>query len=74
LSLRNHTSREVIKVLTKHYGFAIERQSGSHFQLKHSDGRRLTVPRRESTPIKESLMLAILAQVGTTKEDFLKYL
>ena len=48
--LRNHSHRKIIKALTKYYGFFIERQSGSHIQLKHSDGRRLTVPRHD--PIK----------------------
>jgi predicted RNA binding protein YcfA (HicA-like mRNA interferase family) len=73
LSLRNHNSREVIKVLTNHYyNFSVERQSGSHIQLKHSDGRRITVPRHN--PIKEGVMKSIISQARTTKEEFLKYL
>ena len=71
MSLRNHDSLEVLKVLTKHYGFSIERTSGSHYQLKHSDGRRVTVPRHD--PIKLGVMKSIISQVQTTEEEFLKY-
>jgi predicted RNA binding protein YcfA (HicA-like mRNA interferase family) len=72
VSLRNHNSREVIKVLTKYYGFSVNGQSGSHILLKHSDGRRVTVPRND--PIKEGTMKSIIQQAQTTKEEFLKYL
>jgi predicted RNA binding protein YcfA (HicA-like mRNA interferase family) len=61
-----------LKVLTKHYGFSLERQSGSHIQLKHPDGRRLTLPRHN--PIKVGVMKSIIEQAKTTKEEFLKYL
>jgi predicted RNA binding protein YcfA (HicA-like mRNA interferase family) len=70
LSLRNHSSKDVLKVLTKHYGFTIERQSGSHYQLKHKDGRRVTVPRDD--PIKVGTMKSIISQAKTTEEEFLK--
>ena len=50
VSLKNKDHNQIIKVLTKHYGFTVERQSGSHIQLKHNDGRRVTVPRHN--PIK----------------------
>lgn len=61
-----------MKVLTKHYGFSIERQSGSHIQLKHPDGRRVTVPRHD--PIKVGVIKAIIEQTKTTQEEFMKYL
>ena len=70
--LRNHSHRKIIKALTKYYGFYIERQSGSHIQLKHSDGRRLTVPRHD--PIKVGVVKAIIEQAKTTPEEFLNYL
>ncbi len=60
-----------MKVLTKHYGFFIERQNGSHIQLKNPDGRRLTVPRHDS---KVCAMKSIIEQAKTTQEEFLKYL
>ena len=70
--IRNQNHREIIKILTKYYGFSIERQSGSHIQLKHSDGRRVTVPRHDS--IKVGVIKAIIEQSKTTQDEFLKYL
>ncbi|MGI9010497.1 MAG: type II toxin-antitoxin system HicA family toxin [Nitrososphaeraceae archaeon] len=72
MSLKNHNYRQILKVLTKYYGFSIERQSGSHLQLKHPDGRRLTVPRHD--PIKIGVLKAIVEQAKTTQEEFLKYI
>ena len=72
MSLRNHNYQEVIKVLTKYYGFFIERQSGSHVQLKHPDKRRVTVPRHDH--IKIGVMKSIISQAQTTEEDFIKHL
>ncbi|HSF00520.1 MAG TPA: type II toxin-antitoxin system HicA family toxin [Nitrososphaeraceae archaeon] len=53
-----------MKVLTKHYGFSIERQNGSHIQLKNPDGRRLTVPRHDS---KVCAMKSIIEQPKHTR-------
>lgn len=74
MHLRNHPSNEVIKVLTKHFGFKIDRQSGSHVLLKHPDGRRVTVPHHANRPIKEGTMKAIIYQIEVSQEEFLKYL
>jgi predicted RNA binding protein YcfA (HicA-like mRNA interferase family) len=40
--LRSITAREIISTLIKD-GFSLERQSGSHQQYYHQDGRRVTV-------------------------------
>ena len=72
MSLKNHNYRQILQILTKYYGFSIERQSGSHIQLKHSDGRHLTVPRHD--PIKVGVLKSIIEQAKTTSEEFLKYL
>jgi predicted RNA binding protein YcfA (HicA-like mRNA interferase family) len=58
-------------VLTKYYEFVIDRISVSHFQLKHPDGRRVTVP--IYNPIKLGVMKSIITQAQTTEEEFLKY-
>ncbi len=71
MNLRNKDYDEVVKVLTKHYGFTVERQSGSHIQLKHKDGRRFTIPRHN--PIKVGVLKSIIEQAKTSQEDFLKY-
>jgi predicted RNA binding protein YcfA (HicA-like mRNA interferase family) len=72
VNLRNKDNNQVIKVLIKHYGFTVERQSGSHIQLKHKDGRRVTVPRHD--PVKVGVLKSIIEQAKTSQEDFLKYL
>jgi predicted RNA binding protein YcfA (HicA-like mRNA interferase family) len=59
-------------VLTKNYGFIIDRISNSHFQLNHPDGRRVTVPRHNR--IKLGVIKSIVAQTQTTQEEFLEYL
>jgi predicted RNA binding protein YcfA (HicA-like mRNA interferase family) len=73
LSLRNQKPHDVIKVLTKYYGFSIEAISGSHFQLKHPDGRRATVPKHDK-PLKPSTLKTIIIQAQAIQEEFLKYL
>jgi predicted RNA binding protein YcfA (HicA-like mRNA interferase family) len=40
--LRSLTAREIIRALRRD-GFEMERQSGSHQQYYHEDGRRVTV-------------------------------
>ena len=66
--ITNHNSDKVLVVLTKYYGFIIDRISNSHFQLNHPDGRRVTVPRFNR--IKLGVIKFITAQVHTTHEEF----
>lgn len=69
--LRNHSYRDVLKVLKKR-GFLVVRQSGSHIILKHADGRTLPVPKYDVIAI--GTLKSILQQAGISKEDFLKEL
>lgn len=69
MSLRNHSWRDVIKVL-QHFGFQVYRQKGSHIHLMNMDRKYVTVPRHD--PIKEPTLKSILDQAGISKEDFLK--
>jgi predicted RNA binding protein YcfA (HicA-like mRNA interferase family) len=73
LSLRNHYSREVIKVLKKPFGFYEDRQKGSHIILKHPDGRYVVVPHHANRPIKEGTMKSIISQAQISREEFLKH-
>ncbi|MGI0049733.1 MAG: type II toxin-antitoxin system HicA family toxin [Nitrososphaera sp.] len=68
MSLRNHSYRDVLKVLNR-YGFRIVRQRGSHISMVHQDGRYLTIPRHD--PIKEPTLKSILDQARISKEEFL---
>jgi len=62
--------REVVKALEK-AGFQIARQKGSHLILV-KDECVVPVPRHEQ--IKRGLLMAIMAESGVTKEEFLKLL
>ena len=68
MSLRNHSFRDVLKVLSRH-GFQVDRQRGSHILLVHPDGRYVTLPRHD--PIKEGTLKSILAQVKISRKQFL---
>jgi predicted RNA binding protein YcfA (HicA-like mRNA interferase family) len=70
--ITNHNSDKILVVLTKHYGFVIDRISNSHFQVNHPDGRRITVPIHNR--IKLGVIESITTQVHTTQEEFLKQL
>ncbi len=66
-------SKELIRVLES-VGFIKHRKmSGSHLVLKHSDGRRTTVP-VHSKDIPKGTLLAIIKDVKISREDFLELL
>jgi predicted RNA binding protein YcfA (HicA-like mRNA interferase family) len=71
LSLKNHSYREIIKILTKHFGFYVERQRGSHIILEHPDGRFTSVPAHD--PVKLGTLRGILMDAGVSEDEFLKY-
>jgi len=73
MSLRNCNWRDVVKVLTNHDGFRVDRQKGDHIMLIHGETRRyVTVPRHN--PIKERTMKTILFQTDISQDDFLKWI
>jgi predicted RNA binding protein YcfA (HicA-like mRNA interferase family) len=72
MMITNHNSDKILVVLTKHYGFVIDRISNSPFQVNHPDGRRITVPIHNR--IKLGVIESITTQVHTTQEEFLKQL
>lgn len=65
--------REVIRALES-AGFLVERVRGSHFRLKHSDGRVTSVPVHAGEIIGPGLLRSILRDVDISVEDFLKLL
>ena len=62
--------REVVKALEK-AGFQIARQKGSHLILVKDE---CIVPVPRHAQIKRGLLMAIIAESGLTKEEFLKLL
>jgi len=63
--------REVLKALVR-IGFVPVRQSGSHIVLRDEEGARVTVPKHD--PIGKGLLMAIIAEAGITRDEFLKLL
>jgi predicted RNA binding protein YcfA (HicA-like mRNA interferase family) len=52
-------------------GFAEVRQSGSHKQFRHPDGRTTTVPFHAGRDVSPALLRAIAADVHLTVDEFL---
>jgi len=63
--------REVASIL-ENLGFCEVRQSGSHKQFRHPDGRGTTVPFHQGRDISPILLKQIIKDVGMTVELFLK--
>lgn len=68
--LRSLAARELISALIKE-GFSLDRQSGSHQQYRHPDGRRVTVSfhRSSDTSRPKTLKSMIEKQAKWTAED-----
>ena len=63
-------NREVVKRLLR-LGFFLARQSGSHQQFRHPDGRATTVP-RHNRDIAPPLSRQICKDIEISVTDFLK--
>ncbi|MDE1828172.1 MAG: type II toxin-antitoxin system HicA family toxin [Candidatus Micrarchaeota archaeon] len=64
--------RELLKILTKRFGFTVLRQKGSHVRLSDG-GHRVTIP-LHNRELKEGTLHAILEQAGISKEELIKEL
>lgn len=73
MSLKPVSARRVIRVLSA-LGFRVVRKRGSHFVLKHSDGRITVVPVHAGEKIGIGLLLKIIKDAKLTREEFLKLL
>jgi predicted RNA binding protein YcfA (HicA-like mRNA interferase family) len=63
--------REVASIL-ENLGFREVRQSGSHKQFRHPDGRGTTVPFHQGRDISPILLKQIIKDIGLTIEQFLE--
>lgn len=63
-------SKELLKILHK-MGFYEHHQVGSHIQLKHPDGRRVTVP-FHLQDIRKGTLKGILDDINITVEEFIQ--
>ena len=61
-------SKDILKILKK-AGFYVKRKSGSHFYLKHPDGRFTSISVHSGT-IPKGTLRAIIRQIDLTPEEF----
>ena len=64
------SGKELIKILSKHFGFIVERQKGSHIRLR-KDHIFVTVPLHPT--LKKGTLHAILKEAGIDRDEFLKF-
>jgi len=62
------SGKQLIKTL-EGFGFSVIRSKGSHFFLKHKDGRCTTVPAHSGESIGIGLLSKILRDCELKKED-----
>lgn len=64
-------STKLLQILRK-LGFYKQHQVGSHIQLKHLDGRRVTVPFHKGKDIRRGTLKGIISDLNLTVEEFIK--
>ena len=64
--------KELIRILEK-LGFDVVRSRGSHFLLRHADGRTTTVPVHTGEILGPGLLRAILRDIELTAEELLRH-
>ena len=62
---------EVVRKLQS-AGFEIDHITGSHYIMRHPDGRRTVVPYHAGRDIKRGVLRAIIRQAGLTVDEFLR--
>lgn len=65
--------KELIRILEK-LGFEVLRSRGSHFLLRHPDGRTTTVPVHSGEVLGPGLLRSILRDVELAVDDLLRSL
>lgn len=68
LRLPSMNAAELVRILERS-GFERVRQSGSHLILRHSDGRRVTVPMHKSRDLGRGLLARIMKDADLTAKD-----
>jgi predicted RNA binding protein YcfA (HicA-like mRNA interferase family) len=64
--------KELIRIHGK-FGFEVARSRGSHFLLRHTDGRVTTVPVHSGEILGPGLLRSILRDVELSVDDLLKH-
>lgn len=64
-------AKEAISALEK-LGFQMDHVTGSHYILRHPDGRRAVVPYHGNRDVKPGVLHSIIRQAGISPEEFKK--
>ncbi len=70
MKLPTLSGAEVLKILTKHFGFAAISQKGSHVKIRKGNITSIVPIHPE---LAKGTLLEILEECKISKEDFLKY-
>jgi predicted RNA binding protein YcfA (HicA-like mRNA interferase family) len=62
---------EVLRKLRR-AGFEVDHVTGSHYVLRHPEGRQTVVPYHAGRDIKRGVLRAIVRQAGLTVDEFLE--
>lgn len=62
-------AKELIRILEKQ-GFQVVHQKGSHVRLKHTDGRKTTVPMHSGENVGVGLLRKILRDANISRDEF----
>ena len=66
-------AKDLLKAIQKN-GFVKHHQVGSHIQLKHSDGRLVTISYHPSHEIRRGTLRGIINDMHMSTEDFIALL
>ncbi|WP_297470236.1 type II toxin-antitoxin system HicA family toxin [Thermococcus sp.] len=73
--LQRLSGEEVVKLLTKKFGFEVSRQRGSHVVLvKYVNGRKIGTVVPLHKELKAGTLMGVLRLAQISKEDFIKAL
>jgi predicted RNA binding protein YcfA (HicA-like mRNA interferase family) len=64
---------ELLKILTRYFGFVAVRQRGSHVRLRDNNNRYVTIS-IHNKDLKQGTLIGILNQAGLSKGDIEEYL
>jgi len=66
-------AKELVAALQR-MGFIVHHQRGSHVQMKHADGRRVTVPVHAGKDIRRGTLRGIVNDLGVSVDEFIEIL
>ncbi len=69
------TGKDALRILVRHFGWYVARQTGSHANLKHPNRPgRVTIPVHAGEILEPKTLASILDQAGIELDDFVKVL